>query len=186
MRDAPPLVFDLAKIVPLALVLAVLQVSAAPQFTSQPGAPDLVLVLVVALAMWRSLELAAVTGFFAGLLLDAMSFSPLGTLSLLYVVAAVAVSWRARPEQTKVTPGPPPMPRRLVAWTVAAAVLVQLADAVLHRLLGVSLPIGYLFRAQIIPSVIQTGLIALVLSPLLRRLFARRYTRTDVPGIATA
>jgi rod shape-determining protein MreD len=185
MRNAPPLVTDLLKIAPLALVLAVLQVGAAPQFTSEPGAPDLVLVLVVALALWRSLELAAVTGFCAGLLLDAMSFAPLGTLSLLYVLAAVGVAWRARPEPVKVTPGPQPMPRHLVAWTVAAAVVVQLADAVLHRLLGVAFPVGYLLRAQIIPSVIQTGLVALVLSPLLKRLFAR-FPRTDVPGIATA
>lgn len=185
MHNAPPLVRDLVKIVPLVLVLAVLQVSAAPQFTSEPGAPDLLLVLVVALAMWRSLELAAVTGFFAGLLLDAMSFSPLGTLSLLYVLAAVGVAWRTAPEPSRVVPGPPRLSRRLVAWTVAAAVVVQVADAILHRLLGVAFPVGYLFRAQIIPSVIQTGLVALVLSPLLRRMFAR-IPRTDVSRIATA
>jgi hypothetical protein len=72
-----------------------------------------------------------------------------------------------------------------VTWTVAAAVFVQLADAVLHRLLGTSLPLGYLLRVQIIPSVIQTGLLALVLSPLLKRMFARS-ARPDVSRIATA
>ncbi|MGN6380928.1 MAG: rod shape-determining protein MreD [Gaiellales bacterium] len=185
MPETTSLWMDIVKIVPLAFVLAVLQVAAAPQFTSSPGGPDLMLVLVVALAMWRSVELAAVTGFLGGLLLDAMSFAPLGTLSLLYVLAAVVIARRARPDPNPVIPGPPRVPRHLVAWTVAAAICVQLGDAVLHRLLGSGLPPGYLMRAQIIPSVIQTGLLALVLSPLLKRMFAPA-RRTDVSRIATA
>ena len=185
MGEAPALWMDMVKIIPLVIVLAVLQVAAAPQFISSPGGPDLVLALVVALALWRSVELAAITGFFAGLLLDAMSYAPLGTLSLLYVLAAVVVARRARPDPNPATPLPPRVPRHFVTWTVAAAVFVQLADAVLHRLLGTSLPLGYLLRVQIIPSVIQTGLLALVLSPLLKRMFARS-ARPDVSRIATA
>jgi rod shape-determining protein MreD len=185
MGERPSLAMDLAKIVPLAFCLAIFQVAAAPQFTASPGGPDLVLIVVVALALWRSLELAAITGFCAGLLLDAMSFSRLGTLSLLYVVAATFVASRARREPNPGAPGPPSVPRHLVAWTVAAAVIVQVADAALHELLGTRLAVSYLLQAQIVPSVIQTGLLALVLSPLLKRLFART-ARADVPGIATA
>ena len=185
MVERPSFLMDLVKVVPLVFLLAILQVASAPQFTSSPGGPDLVLIVVVALAMWRSVELAAITGFFAGLLVDAMSFSRLGTLSLLYVVAAVVVASRARPEPNPGTPGPPPMPKRLVLWTVAAALLVQVSDAALHELLGTRLGAGYLMRAQIVPSVLQTGLCALVLSPLLKRLFART-ARADVPGIAPA
>ena len=187
MGEGPSLGFDLLKIAPLLFCLAIVQVAVMPELTPYAGIPDLVLVLVIALTLWRSLELAAITGFIGGLLLDAMTFSRLGTLSLLYVLAAVVVAGRVHREPSPGALGPPPAPRRLVLWTVAGAVVVQLADAVLHELLGTRLALGYLVRGQIVPAVIETGLVALLLSPLLKRLFAppiRR--RTDVPGIAAA
>jgi hypothetical protein len=55
----------------------------------------------------------------------------------------------------------------------------------LHLLLGTSIAFSYIWWDQIVPSVIQTGLAALILSPLLRRLF-RPDLRQNVPGIATA
>ena len=186
MRDGRALALDALKVVPLLFVLAILQVAVMPELTPYAGIPDLVLVLVIALTLWRSVELAAIVGFAGGLLMDAMTFSRLGTLSLLYVVAAVLVGhWARRPPAH---PGlePPPVPRRLVLWTVVGAAVVQVADAVLHELLGTRLSLGYLLRGQIVPAVISTGLVALLLAPLFRRMFAPPIRRTDVPGIAAA
>ncbi|HEU0194977.1 MAG TPA: rod shape-determining protein MreD [Gaiellales bacterium] len=179
-----PLV-DALKIVPLVFFLIVLQVAVTPLFTPYPGGPDLVLVAVVALALWRGMETAAVTGFFGGLLLDAMTFAPLGLSSILYVAAAVAVASRVEPDPEAIAISPRRRPGSLVGWTLLAALGVQIGDVVLHLLLGTSINLSYLWWDQIVPSVIQTGLAALILSPLLRRLF-RPDLRPDVSGIATA
>ena len=48
------------------VVLAVLQLSAMPQLTPSAATPDLLLILVVAVAMLRGLEAAVITGFAAG------------------------------------------------------------------------------------------------------------------------
>jgi len=177
---------DAAKIVPLVYVLAVLQVAVAPMFSPYPGTPDLLLVVVVALALWRGMETAAVAGFFAGLLLDAVTYAPLGLTSLLYVAAAVAVSRRVEPDpDLVVVGGARRRPGRLVVWSVIAATGVQFGEVVLHLLLGTQIDLGYLWWSQILPTVIQTGLAALILSPLLRRLFARDMP-SDAARIATA
>ncbi len=181
----PSALVDLVKIVPLVFLLAVLQVSAATQLSPSGGAPDLVLIAVVALALWRGLEIAALAGFLGGLLIDGVTFAPLGVTSLLYLVGALAVARRAHRDLPGQRLTPDPVRRRLVAWAVYAALVVQVSDVLVHVLLGTELPISYLLRAQIAPSVIQTGLAALILSPLLRRMFARS-ARTDVSAVAAA
>jgi rod shape-determining protein MreD len=175
---------DVVKIAPFLLLLAVVQVAVLPQLSPYAGTADVVLVLVVAVALWRSVEVAAVTGFAGGFLLDSMTYARLGMLSLLYVVAAVLISRRVHPDEDGVVLQPAPAPRRLVPWVVVAAVGVQLGDAALHRLLGGGMSTHYLLWGQVLPSVVETSLAALILAPLLRRMFAPRRTRVDVPGIA--
>ena len=57
------------------------------QLTPTTAGPDLLVVLVVAVAMLRGPEAAALTAFAAGLLLDAMVAERLGFSSLLYMAA---------------------------------------------------------------------------------------------------
>ena len=66
------MILDSVKIALAIFVLAVLQLSAMPQLTPTTAGPDLLVVLVIAVAMLRGPEAAALTGFAAGLLLDAM------------------------------------------------------------------------------------------------------------------
>src|SRR5436305_13728917 len=66
----------------------VLQVSVTPQLYPFGGGPDLIAILVVALALWRRIELAAVAGFVGGLLLDAVLYRHLGMTSLAYLDCA--------------------------------------------------------------------------------------------------
>ncbi len=158
--------WDTVKLVPLVFVLAVFQISSTPGLLPFGAGPDLVLVVVVALALWRGTVTAAVTGFFGGLLINSMVFDTLGTSSLLYVLAAFGVARGAGvDERMDAPPVPGPVRRtsslRLVPWVIGAALGTQIADAILHVILGVDLPIAYVWWNQILPSVIQTGLAAL-------------------------
>jgi rod shape-determining protein MreD len=82
------MILDAVKIALCVFVLAVLEVAATPQITPFGGGPDLIVILVVALALWRGIEAAAIAGFAGGLLLDAVTFEHLGMASLVYVGTA--------------------------------------------------------------------------------------------------
>ncbi len=184
--------WDTLKLIPLVFVLAVLQTTSTPGLRPYGAGPDLLLVLVVALALWRSPVEAAVTGFLAGILVNAMVFTTLGVASLLYVATAALVARGAHIDDDGI--GGPPVPGRqrrstslrLVPWAIAAALGTQIGDVLLHRLLlGVDLSLSYLWWNQVVPSVIQTGLVALILAPVLRWIFPPTPFVRDA-GIATA
>ncbi len=136
-------------------VLVVVQVSVTPQFYPLGGGPDLVAILVVALALWRGLELAAVAGFAGGFLLDALLYQHLGMTSLAYLACAWAVttfSGRGEAGAGMLEPAPP----RPLPWVVAGALLVEIALVAVEVLLGYGYDIGYLVWHQIVPSILQT------------------------------
>ena len=182
---------DAVKIAILVFVLAVLQVSFFPAFLTSGGGTDVLCVLVVFLAMQRGLETAAVTGFFAGLLIDAMLFDNLGISSLLYMIAGAWVASRAIPEESggaglPTRGGPAPMPAwRQLMYVVLGVVIVQVGYALLQVLFGDSYPATFVLRQVIFPTVVQTTVVALLLLPLLRRLFPLK-GRFDVSAIAAA
>ena len=179
------MIVDGVKIALCVFVLAILEVAATPQVTPFGGGPDLIVILVVALALWRGMEAAAIAGFAGGLLLDAITYEHLGMASLVYVGCAWAVATYAH--RGEAGPGmlAPPPPRAL-PWLVAGAATVQLGSLVLHVLLGDHPSAGILFWHQIAPAILQTTLLGLVLLPLLRRLFRPPSAMSRVPRIATA
>jgi rod shape-determining protein MreD len=176
---------DVLKAGVLIFVLAVLQVAAAPQLTPTGGGPDFVVILVVALALWRGVEAAALAGFAGGLLLDAILFQDLGTQSLVYIGCAWAVATYSRRGEAGAGMIAPPPPRPL-PWLLAGAFLAQAGDVVVQVMLGRGAPVGVILWHQILPALIQTCLIALLLLPLLRRLFRPGSPVTDVRRIAAA
>jgi rod shape-determining protein MreD len=150
-----------------------------PQLYPFGGGPDLIAILVVALALWRGIEVAAVAGFFGGLLLDAVLYRHLGMTSLAYLACAWMVasfSGRGEAGAGMLEPAPP----RPLPWVIAGAVLVQAGLVAVQLLLGQSYDVGYLVWHQIVPSLLQTTLLALILLPLLRRLFRPTRARPDV------
>ncbi len=173
---------DALKIAVVVFVVAILQVSAAPELTPFHAAPDLIVIVVAALALWRGLEVAAAAGFVSGLLIDGMLFDPLGEYSLVYVAAAVAVSRFARPGE--LGPGMViPRRPRFLPWVLLAAVVVQVGYLGLELLLGgFDVPMSFIWWNQVVPSVVQTVIVAIVAAPLLRRLFETR-VRDHVPAI---
>jgi rod shape-determining protein MreD len=179
------MILDAVKIALCVFVLAILEVAATPQLTPFGGGPDLIVILVVALALWRGVEAAAVAGFAGGLLLDAITYEHLGMASLVYVGVAWAVATLAH--RSEAGPGmlEPPPPRAL-PWLVAGAIAAQFGSLILHVLLGDHPAAGILFWHQIAPAILQTTLLGLVLLPLLRRIFRPPSAMSRVPRIATA
>jgi rod shape-determining protein MreD len=176
-------VLDYPKALVCVFVLMVLQISVTPQLYPFGGGPDLIAILVVALALWRGLEVAAVAGFIGGLLLDAVLYRHLGMTSLAYLACAWMVatfSGRGEAGAGMLEPAPP----RPLPWVVAGAMLVQIGLVAVQVLLGASYDLGYLVWHQIVPSLLQTTLLALILLPLLRRLFRPTRIRADVSAAA--
>lgn len=174
---------DYPKALVCVFVLMVLQVSVTPQLYPFGGGPDLIAILVVALALWRGIELAAVTGFVGGLLLDAVLYRHLGMTSLAYLACAWMVTrfaGRGEAGAGMLEPAPP----RPLPWVIAGALLVQLCLVAVQVLLGASYNLGFLVWHQIVPSLLQTTLLALLLLPLLRRLFRPTRIRPDVSAAA--
>jgi rod shape-determining protein MreD len=172
-------VLDYPKALVCVFLLMVLQVSVTPQLYPFGGGPDLIAILVVALALWRGIELAAVAGFVGGLLLDAVLYRHLGMTSLAYLACAWMVATfagRGEAGAGMLEPAPP----RPLPWVLAGAVLVQVGLVAVQVLLGESYDVGYLVWHQIVPSLLQTTLLALILLPLLRRLFRPTRARPDV------
>ena len=174
---------DYPKALVCVFVLMVLQVSVTPQLYPFGGGPDLIAILVVALALRRGIELAAVAAFVGGLLLDAVLYRHLGMTSLAYLACAWMVTrfaGRGEAGAGMLEPAPP----RPLPWVIAGALLVQVCLVAVQVLLGVSYDLGFLVWHQIVPSLLQTTLLALLLLPLLRRLFRPTRMRPDVSAAA--
>ncbi len=86
-----------ARIGLLVFVVAVFQVSAFATMSIAGGAPDVLLVTLVAIALLRGAITGAVTGFFAGLIVDVATLATLGLTSLLYTLAGF---WAGRYGET--------------------------------------------------------------------------------------
>jgi len=179
------MILDGVKIALCVFVLAILEVAATPQLTPFGGGPDLIIILVVALALWRGMEAAAIAGFAGGLLLDAMTFEHLGLESLVYVGCAWAIATYAGRGEAGAGMLEPPPPRAL-PWLVVGATAAQFGSLVLHVLIGDHPAASVLFWHQIAPAILQTTLLGLLLLPLLRRIFRPSQDLSRVPRIATA
>ena len=108
------MILDTLKAIVAVFVLAVLQLSAMPQLIPGSVTPDLLVILVVTIALTRGAEAAALTGFAAGVLLDAMLVGRLGLTSLLYMAAGLWVAYRVEPSDSVVVSPHSPMPRPAV------------------------------------------------------------------------
>jgi cell shape-determining protein MreD len=168
---------DLAKILIAVFLLVVFQISLFPQLMPGQATPDLIAVLVVMLALRRGMEAAALAGFLGGVLLDAVSYQHLGLTSLLYVIVGVVVALRVQPaEAVGPLPSLPPALShvRQFAWVVGGALAVQVGMAVLLGLVGEGSGVRFELTQVIIPTVLETALVALALVPLLRWVFPIR------------
>jgi rod shape-determining protein MreD len=155
---------DALKVAALLLVTALLQVSIVTPLEVASGHPDLVLVLVVAIALVRGPLFGSVAGFWAGLALDVASLGTLGLSSLLLTLAGY---WAGRfgEATTRTSPYPP-----LVAVGLATGWMV-LGSGLLHFMLGQGAGATELLGPVFLPTLALNLLITLPVYRLVRRLF---------------
>ena len=157
-------VLDAAKALALGFVAALLQVTIVTPLEVASGHPDLVLVLLVALALLRGPLVGAVSGFWGGLVLDVAALQTLGLSSLLLTLTGY---WAGRfgEATSRRSPHPP-----LVAVALATIVVV-IGAAILHFMLGEAVPVSHVLGPVLLPSLALNLLLAYPLYRLARRLF---------------
>ncbi len=144
---------DAWKAVALLFVAAILQVSIVSPLEVARGHPDLVLVLVVAIALLRGPVLGAVGGFWAGLVVDVAALQMLGLSSLLLTVAGYSAG-RFGEITSRSSPHPP-----LIAVALAT-VGVVLGSAMLHFMLGLGASAGEVLVQVLLPTLALNLLLA--------------------------
>jgi rod shape-determining protein MreD len=157
-------VLDLAKAAGLLLFAALLQVTLVTPVDVASGHADLVLVLLVAIALLRGPLLGAVSGFWAGLILDVAALQALGLSSLLLTLTGY---WAGRfgEATSRRSPHPP-----LVAVALATVVVI-VGAAILHFMLGDIVPASHVLGPVLLPSLALNLLLAYPLYRVCGRLF---------------
>jgi rod shape-determining protein MreD len=148
----------------LILFAALLQVSIASTIEVAEGHPDVVLVLVIAIALLRGPVYGAVVGFWAGLVLDVVSLETLGLTSLLLTLVGYFAG-RLGDVTTRSSAHP-----SLVAVALGT-IGFAFGSAVVHFMLGSTLSASEFFVGVLLPTLALNMLLAYPLYGLCRRIF---------------
>lgn len=170
------MIADSAKIVAIVFVAAILQVAVFAEAAVLGGAPDILLVTLVAVALLRGSIAGAFAGFLGGLLVDIAMLDMLGLTSLVLTLVGY---WTGRYGETSAGG------RRYAPYVaVAAATFLYLAATLMVRyLLGEPAPA----RDVLLESLVQTMVLSVLLTwpvyGLLRRLMPEREHATLSAGV---
>jgi rod shape-determining protein MreD len=162
---------DGVKAAVLVFVAAILQVSIFAQIHIFHGVPDVLLVLLVAVALLRGSVVGAGAGFFAGLLVDTASLGRLGLTSLVLTIAGY---WIGRYGETTGRD-------RAHAPFLSVAVVTILYSfglLIVHFVLGDRAPAGPMLRG-LVPSIVLNLILTAPVYALARRVL-RPFDRSDV------
>lgn len=155
---------------------ALVQISIAEWIEVGDGHPDVVLVTLVAVALLRGPVFGAVSGFWVGLVLDTASFGTFGLTSLLLTVAGY---WTGRFGELTTRASAHPLLIAVALGTVGVA----LGSAVLHFMLGLTVPASYLFLGVLLPTLALNMLLAYPLYGLCARVFPPQVPRIRREGV---
>jgi rod shape-determining protein MreD len=155
---------------------ALVQISIAEWIEVGEGHPDVVLVTLIAVALLRGPVFGAVSGFWVGLVLDTASFGTFGLTSLLLTVAGY---WTGRFGELTTRASAHPLLIAVALGTVGVA----LGSAVLHFMLGLTVPASYLFLGVLLPTLALNMLLAYPLYGLCARVFPPQVPRIRREGV---
>ncbi len=146
----------------LLFVAAILQVSVFSQVHVLGGVPDLLLVMLVAVALLRGAVLGACGGFFAGLLVDTATLGKLGLTSLVLTLAGY---WIGRYGETT------GRDRAHAPFLSVAVVTVLYSFGLLlvHFVLGERAPAGPVAKG-LLPAIVLNLILTAPVYALVRRL----------------
>jgi rod shape-determining protein MreD len=160
---------DAAKAAAVLFVAAIVQVTLLAQIDVFHGAPDLVLVTLVSIALLRGTIFGAIAGFAVGLVVDTATLQTLGVTSLLLTIAGY---WIGRYGETTGRD-------RTHAPFVSVAVvtfLYSLGALILHYMLGDNVSASRVLLDAFPFELIFNLILALPVYALCRRLFRRAPT----------
>ena len=155
-------VLDAVKAAVLLFVAAIMQVSIFAQVHVFGAAPDVLLVMLVAVALLRGAIAGAVGGFFAGLLVDTASLGQLGLTSLVLTVAGY---WLGRYGETT---GRDRFHAPFLSVAVVT-ILYSLGLLLVHFVLGERAPAGAMLRG-LLPAIALNLILTAPVYALVRRL----------------
>jgi rod shape-determining protein MreD len=142
-------------------VASLLQVVIVSSLIVEGGAPDLLLVVVVALGLLRGSVPGAVLGFLGGLVVDVVTLGTLGVTSLILTLAGF---WAGRYAETTGS-------GRRLAPVIAAGTITVLVGAfgyVLHYLLDEEVVAGHALLTALVPAFVLNVALALPVYVLVR------------------
>ena len=138
----------------LVAITVLLEVSVMPYLRIADGIPDLVAPMVVAVALLRGTTVGALTGFWAGLLIELTA--PIGTLGALALLYLAVGAWCGRHCGRRESSG---LLQPLVLSVVAAG-FVQVGYALFHLLLGIRMPAADFVGQALLPGLALTLLLS--------------------------
>ena len=164
-------VVDGVKAAALLFLAAILQVSIFAQVHVLGGVPDVLLVMLVAVALLRGAIVGACGGFFAGLLVDTASLGRLGLTSLVLTIAGY---WIGRYGETT------GRDRAHAPFLSVAVVTILYSFGLLlvHFVLGERAPAGAMLRG-LLPAIVLNLVFTAPVYALVRRLL-RPLDRSDL------
>jgi rod shape-determining protein MreD len=157
-------------------VAAMLQVVVVSSIAIAGGAPDLLLVSVIALGLLRGSVPGAVAGFSAGLIVDLVTLETLGITSLVLTLAGF---WAGRWAETTGR-------GRRLAPVIAVGVITVLASAfslVLHYLLGDDVVARLALVTVLVPTLLANLVLAFPVYLLIRAAVHERVVRELAPEV---
>ena len=164
-------VVDGVKAAALLFLAAIMQVSIFAQVHIFGGVPDVLLVMLVAVALLRGAIVGAAGGFFAGLLVDTASLGRLGLTSLVLTIAGY---WIGRYGETT------GRDRAHAPFLSVAVVTILYSFGLLlvHFVLGERAPAGAMLRG-LLPAIVLNLIFTAPVYALVRRLL-RPLDRSDL------
>jgi rod shape-determining protein MreD len=164
-------VVDGVKAAVLLFVASIMQVSIFAQVHVLGGVPDVLLVMLVAVALLRGAIVGAAGGFFAGLLVDTATLGRLGLTSLVLTVAGY---WIGRYGETT------GRDRAHAPFLSVAVVTILYSFGLLlvHFVLGDRAPAGAMLRG-LLPAIALNLILTAPVYALARRVL-RPFTRSDL------
>lgn len=157
-------------------VAAMLQVVTVSALVFGGGAPDLLLVTVVALGLLRGSLPGAFLGFAGGLVVDLLTLAPLGVTSLILTLAGF---WAGRWAETTGR-------GRKLGPLLAVGVITVLAAVfsfVLHWMLGQEVAATYALVTVLVPTLVANLILALPVYLLVRAAVSERVVLEPAPEV---
>ena len=157
-----------------AVVAVLLEVVLAPAITLFGAQPNFLLAYALGLSVARPERSGAALPFVLGLLYDLLGTGPVGGMALL-LVAVCALSSRVFLYLDNSSP------LASIAFLVLGSLAVEALYGALLLALGLPAGVGEAFVYRVLPCTLYDSAVALLVYPLLARLFAPP-TRTGEPG----